>query len=202
MKDEEEYRSCGHIQWKCSVKFFVFLWTIILRMWLCLCVSVRVLMYVRIFVFISVYLCKMYEVRLVCGCGQKSGLKAPVTLFLMRTQVRANLCSSDIKSFLLVEHWLWTSIKLSVYTYMYIYSYMNLPLTQAGAMQIAEGIIKKMYRKLWENTFVGLFLSSSCALMISLTNGLPNPQFVSTSGALLPWPSPSVVTLQDWMGHD
>ena len=193
MKDEEEYRSCSHIQWKCSVKIFVFLWTIILRMWLCLCVSVRVLMYVRIFVFISVYLCKMYEVRLVCGCGQKSGLKVPVTLFLMRTQVWANLCSSDIKSFLLVEHWLWTSIKLSVYTY---------ESTTDTNRCNAEGILKKRYRKLCENTFVGLFLSSSSAPLISLTNVLPNPQFVSTSGALLPWPSPSVVTLQDWMGHD
>ena len=46
----------------------------------------------------------MYEVWLVWGCGQKSGLKVPVTLFLMRTQVRATLCSSDIKSFLLVAH--------------------------------------------------------------------------------------------------
>ena len=57
--------------------------------------------------FFCVYkckICKMYEVWLVWGCGQKSGLKVPVTLFLMRAQVRATLCSSDIKSFLLVEH--------------------------------------------------------------------------------------------------
>ena len=85
-------------------------------MWLCLCVSVHV--HVIVFLclctcadvcaYFCVYKCvfvfKMYEVWLVWGCGQKSGLKAPITLFLMRTQVRATLYSSDIKSCLLVEH--------------------------------------------------------------------------------------------------
>ena len=143
-------------------------------------------------VYKCVFVCKMYEVRLVWGCGQKSGLKAPVTLFLMRTQVRATLYSSDIKSCLLVEHWLWTLIKLSVYTYE--------STTDANKCN-AEVIIKKRCRKLCENIFVSLFLSS-CAHLISLTNVLPNPQFVPTSGTLPPWPSSSVVTLQDWMGHD
>ena len=94
--------------WSYTVKMFRKIFCVSLNnhlahviLFVCVCTSADICAY---FCVLSVYLCKMYEVRLVCGCGQKSGLKAPVTLFLMRTQVRANLCSSDIKSFLLVEH--------------------------------------------------------------------------------------------------
>ena len=170
-------------------------------MWLCLCVSVHV--HVIVFLclctcadvcaYFCVYKCVfVWDVWSVACVGMWTKERIEGSCHSISHENPSQSYFSQIKLFLQVEHWLWTLIKLSVYTYE--------STTDANRCN-EEVIIKKRCRKLCENIFVSLFLSS-CAHLISLTNVLPNPQFVPTSGTLPPWPSSSVVTLQDWMGHD